>query len=110
MAHQTRTGVRGGAPNAMAASGAFLQPPPPTPILKPAEVKRQFAQHADFANYAKSLKKYLNGSVTKAEFHQELTKILPSKEKCMYSYLICMCIQNMVNLLESKHSHASNSF
>lgn len=84
MAHQSRAGARGGNPNAAMPSAAFMQPPPPTPLLKPAEVKRQFSQHADFANYAKSLKKYLNGSVTKAEFHQELTKILPSKEKCAY--------------------------
>jgi len=67
------------APSSMASQ--HLHPPAPTPILRPTEVKRQFCEHADFATYTKSIKKFLNGSITKTEFHAELSKVLPTKEK-----------------------------
>lgn len=84
--HQTRTSARLANPGAPVGVNAthLYQPPPPTPILRPAEVKRQFSQHADFQAYAKSVKKYLAGTITKTEFHAEMAKILPTKEKCMF--------------------------
>jgi hypothetical protein len=70
-------------------------PPPPTPLLKTTEVKRQFQQHADFQLYAKAVKKYLNGSVTKAEFHAELAKVLPTKEKmALHNWFILSIIKS----------------
>jgi len=74
-------------------AGGHLQPPPPTPILRPTEVKRQFQEHADFATYSKAIKKYLNGGITKTEFHAELSKVLPTKEKSTYfRKLLCVCV------------------
>ena len=69
-------------------AAGHLQPPAPTPILRPSEVKRQFSEHADFATYSKAIKKYLNGSITKTEFHAELSKVLPTKEKCTSFLLV----------------------
>jgi hypothetical protein len=81
-AHQTRTSARLANPGGpLSASSQILQAPAPTPILKPSEVKRQFSQHADYQAYARAVKKFLSGSITKTEFHAELSKILPTKEK-----------------------------
>jgi hypothetical protein len=84
--HQTRGALRH--PNlvgGVAAPSHHYSPPAPTPLLKPTEVKRQFTQHADFQTYSKTVKKYLNGSITKTEFHAELSKVLPTKEKRTYA-------------------------
>lgn len=93
--HQTRGTVRLVNPMGGAASmaGGHLQPPPPTPILRPTEVKRQFQEHADFATYSKAIKKYLNGGITKTEFHAELSKVLPTKEKSTpFKKLLWVCV------------------
>lgn len=37
--------------------------------------------HADFQSYAKTVKKFMNGTLTKTEFRAELDKVLPTKEK-----------------------------
>lgn len=81
--HQARGTGRHAHPGsglAVSASNSLV-PPAPTPILKPTEVKRQFMLHADFQSYAKVVKKFMNGTVTKTEFHTELAKVLPTKEK-----------------------------
>lgn len=84
--HQTRGTMRHPNASVVTAPPAAQQftPPAPTPLLKPTEVKRQFQMHADFQTYAKAVKKYLNGSITKTEFHAELAKVLPTKDKCTY--------------------------
>ena len=100
--HQTRTSARLANPGgALITSSQMLQPPPPTPILKPAEVKKQFSQHADFAAYSKSVKKFLSGSITKTEFHAELAKILPTKEK-RTSLITCeLCFKPFIEELRA---------
>lgn len=86
--HQSRAAGRHAHPGGLSASGSgALQPPAPTPILKPTEVKRQFMLHADFQSYAKAVKKFMNGNLTKTEFHAELAKVLPTKEKRTYRSL-----------------------
>lgn len=88
--HQARAVGRHAHPGSgLAASGSSsLQPPAPTPILKPTEVKRQFMLHADFQSYAKVVKKFVNGTITKTEFQAELSKVLPTKEKRTCCYMV----------------------
>lgn len=95
--HQTRGTMRHPNAGVVTAPPAAQQftPPAPTPLLKPTEVKRQFQMHADFQTYAKAVKKYLNGSITKTEFHAELAKVLPTKDKlALHNWFILSIIKS----------------
>lgn len=52
-------------------------------IPPPVELKKKLNQIADFQQYSRIIKKFLVGNINKSEFHSEISKILPTREKCM---------------------------